>query len=590
MASLPPRQHSQRRVSPEQQEPHAQQVPHSPVRVHSATSEDSQTLFIHDPIVEDTQPAQGQRQQQTQHSTGSPLPGSREDPDLKTCWICFADSTEDTPSTSPWRDPCPCALVAHEECLLDWIADLELPKNARHRAIRQPKIECPQCKSEIKLARPRNYVVDAVRALERVGAKTVTPGALTFLSASLYQSSLAWGMHSIYAVFGSDDGYRILRPMLQNVIRPPIEVYLDTPREAMEKMLGLIVDHLVHWRLYLGLPLISPMLILSRTTLADSLLPVLPVLFFATSQHAVREPLDFTHWPPSAGLCFAILPYVRAVYNSYYERVWGAKVRRWTKEIQPRSGQAQDDADEGVQNPIAEDQAQADDDDGNIFEVRIDGGIWDEWEEPPAEAQQAPPQPRRRQNLQAPPLDQPPIQDDEDDEQADPPPNIPDHRPQPIDPQADELMNGPPVERPADPQQAPQQPAPAPAAAAAAAAGERRLSFSPTTLASTILGALLFPTIAGLSGDILKLLLPAAWTTAQLARSTNFFGRRIAGSSAKGPFFSERWARSLVGGCLFVVVKDAVGLYVRWKMVEMHRRRRVLDYAGEGGRRGRGRT
>ncbi|KAK1086863.1 hypothetical protein LTR48_003149 [Friedmanniomyces endolithicus] len=549
MASLPPRQHSQRRVSPEQQEPHAQQVPHSPVRVHSATSEDSQTLFIHDPIVEDTQPAQGQRQQQTQHSTGAPLPGSREDPDLKTCWICFADSTEDTQSTSPWRDPCPCALVAHEECLLDWIADLELPKNARHRAIRQPKIECPQCKSEIKLARPRNYVVDAVRALERVGAKTVTPGALTFLSASLYQSSLAWGMHSIYAVFGSDDGYRILRPMLQNVIRPPIEVYLDTPREAMEKMLGLIVDHLVHWRLYLGLPLVSPMLILSRTTLADSLLPVLPVLFFATSQHAVREPLDFTHWPPSAGLCFAILPYVRAVYNSYYERVWGAKVRRWTKEIQPRSGQAQDDADEGIQNPIAEDQAQADDDD-----------------------------------------DQPPIQDDEDDEQADPPPNIPDHRPQPIDPQADELMNGPPVERPADPQQAPQQPAPAPAAAAAAAAGERRLSFSPTTLASTILGALLFPTIAGLSGDILKLLLPAAWTTAQLARSTNFLGRRIAGSSAKGPLFSERWARSLVGGCLFVVVKDAVGLYVRWKMVEMHRRRRVLDYAGEGGRRGRGRT
>ncbi|KAK0776961.1 hypothetical protein LTR75_016087 [Friedmanniomyces endolithicus] len=597
MASLLPRQHSQRRVAPEQQEPHAQQVPHSPVRVHSATSEDSQTLLIHDPtIIEDTQPAQEQRQQQTQHFTGAPLPGSREDPDLKTCWICFADSTEDTPSTSPWRDPCPCALVAHEECLLDWIADLELPKNARHRAIRQPKIECPQCKSEIKLARPRNYVVDAVRAFERVGAKTVTPGALTFLSASLYQSSLAWGMHSIYAVFGSDDGYRILRPMLQNVIRPPIEVYLDTPRDAAEKMLGLIVDHLVHWRLYVGLPLISPMLILSRTTLADSLLPVLPVLFFATSQHAVREPLDFTHWPPSAGLCFAILPYVRAAYNSYYDRVWGAKIRRWTKEIQPRSGQAQDDADEGVQNPVAENQAQVDDDDGNIFEVRIDGGIWDEWEEPPAEAQQVPQQPRRRQNQQAPPLDQPPIQDDDDDEQADPPPNIPDNRPQPIDPHADELMNGPPAERPVEPerqpnalpQQAPQQAVPA--VAAAAAAGERRLSFSPTTLASTILGALLFPTIAGLSGDILKLLLPATWTTAQLVRSTNFFGRRIAGSSAKGPFFSERWARSLVGGCLFVVVKDAVGLYVRWKMVEMHRRRRVLDYAGEGGRRGRGRA
>ncbi|TKA80542.1 hypothetical protein B0A55_02001 [Friedmanniomyces simplex] len=606
MASLPPRQQSQRRVSPQQQDSHAQQTPQSPVRARSATSEDSQTLFInHPPTADDTKHTQDQPSLPTQ----TPLPGSREDPAVKTCWICFADSTEDTASTSPWRDPCPCALVAHEECLLDWIADLELPKNNRHHAIRQPKIECPQCKSEIKLARPRNYVVDAVRALERVGARTVTPGALTFLSASLYQSSLAWGMHSVYAVFGSEDGYRILRPLLRNAIRPPIEVYLDTPREAAQKMLGLILDHLVHWRLYVGLPLISPMLILSRTKLADSLLPVLPVLFFATSQHAVREPLDFTHWPPSAGLCFAVLPYVRAAYNAYYDRVWAAKVRRWTKEIQPRNGQDQNDADDDLQNPVAEEQIRADVDGENIFEVRIDGGIWDEWEELPAEAEQAPQhQPRRRQNqpaaAQAPPLAQPPVPDnDEEEEQADPPPDIADNRPQPIDPQVDQLMNDPPVQRPADPQpQQPEQPAPAPAAPAApaaAAAGERRLSFSPTTLASTILGALLFPTLAGLSGDLLKLVLPAVYTTpAQLLRTTSFFGRKSAGvqSVKGGGFLSERWARSLVGGCLFVVIKDAVGLYVRWKMVEMHRRRRVLDYpAGQGGGRGergrgRGRT
>ena len=36
----------------------------------------------------------------------------------------------------------------------------------------------------------------------------------------------------------------------------------------------------------------------------------------------------------------------------------------------------------------------------------------------------------------------------------------------------------------------------------------------------------------------------------------------------------------MVGGCLFVGIKDAVMLYVRWKMAQNHRRRRVLDHDG----------
>jgi hypothetical protein len=34
----------------------------------------------------------------------------------------------------------------------------------------------------------------------------------------------------------------------------------------------------------------------------------------------------------------------------------------------------------------------------------------------------------------------------------------------------------------------------------------------------------------------------------------------------------------LVGGCLFVVLKDAVMLYVRWRSAKMHKERRVLDF------------
>lgn len=568
MASLPPRQQSQRRSSPEQSGQSQPQAPASPIRAHS---EDSQTLFIN------SQPSEPKQDQDQNQQSAPPLaqPPTIDD-DPKKCWICFADETEDTPETSPWRDPCPCALVAHEECLLDWIADQESPRNNRsRRSIGAPKIECPQCKSEIKLARPRNLVVDAVRALERIGAKAITPGALTFLSASLYQSSLAWGMHSIYAVFGPEDGFRILRPLILNTMRPPLEVYVGEPaQEVGKKVLGLVLDHLVHWRLYIGLPLITPVLILSRTKLADSILPVLPILFFATQTHDPRDTLDFTHWPPSAGMCFAVLPYVRAAYNLYYEKVWAEREKAWMKAIQPRQGQNTEDGANGAEG---DDDAQVEElvaagQEDNMFEVRIERGFWEEWEEDAA------PRPRPAQQVRPPaaapaPPQQQQEQEAQHDGPAQPPPNIPDHRA---------------AAQPAQANRPAQQPPPAPAPAAAAGNGngnngERRLSFSPTTIAETILGAILFPTLAGLSGEVLKFLLPRSLTTPSSAGMERLAGGKM--RLGRG-ILTEKWGRSLLGGCALVVLKDCVGLYVRWRMAGMHRERRVVDFDR---RRGRGR-
>ncbi|KXL47117.1 hypothetical protein M433DRAFT_35777, partial [Acidomyces richmondensis BFW] len=399
---------------------------------------------------------------------------------VKKCWICFADSTEDTPQTSPWRDPCPCALVAHEECLLDWIADMEAPRNSRSRSFASPKIECPQCKSEIKLARPRNWVVDIVRGLERVGSRAITPGAVAVLSGMLWNSSLAWGVNSIYAVFGAED-------------------------DAARSLVQSILTHAVHWRLYVGLPLITPILILSRTRWADSALPLLPILFFATQTPTPDDTTDLSQWPPSAGLAFAVLPYIRSAYNLYYENFWAEKERRWLREIQPRSGNIDSHNEAG--DAALEEVMQDGEEDENVFEVRIDG--------------------------------------------AQPAPNIPGNRPQ-----QGRQPQGQPIGQRQDNQQQ--------------IAGERRLSFSPTAIAETVLGAIFFPTIAGMSGDLLKLILPKSWTTAPVA-----YG--MARPSVKG-LLQEKWGRSLVGGCLFVVAKDAIMLYVRWKMAQMHRRRRVLDY------------
>jgi hypothetical protein len=540
---MPQRQPSQRQSSPEE----TTSQPQSPVLTRSVNSEDSQVVILDHP---DSAPADEQPQLSQQAPLLKPALPSADDPDsdIKKCWICFSDSNEDTPETSPWRDPCPCALVAHEECLLDWIADAENTKNTRNRSFGPPQITCPQCKSEIKLARPRNYIVDVTKGLERLGSRLVWPGALSLLSGLIIQGNFALGVHTIYRIFGAQDGYRILQPLLRQMVTPPLDFDLP-PRVIASTILYKIAQHARHWRLYIGVPLITPLLVLSRTSLADSVLPALPVLFLATQAHSSGEPLDFTAWPPSASMAFAVLPYFRSAYNAYFERVWAKKEQQWIREIQPRSG-SQDATGDQADGDAGQAAAPADDD--NMFEVRIDGGIWEDWEGGNGNE-------LGNAEAQAP--------EGAQDAAAAPPPNIADNRPaQPAGAQAQ-----------AQPQ---------------AQQNERRLSFSTTTVAETVLGALAFPTLAELSGEVLRLALPTSWTMPEAASA----GASVAAGGFLGalglratPYGStalrsgrgllqEKWGRSLVGGCLFVVLKDAVMLYVRWRSARMHRERRVLDF------------
>ena len=175
MTSLPPqRQQSsrQRRSSPEASLSHSDRRSSIP---QSTTSEDSQTVLLNHPSSEsspktETLPTQQARPKlQTAESTQEP----------RKCWICFADETEDTPTSSEWRSPCPCSLKAHESCLLDYVADLEAPQNGKR--IGPPKIQCPQCKAKINIARPRSFVVEGVRAVQRASARTILPFTLVTL-------------------------------------------------------------------------------------------------------------------------------------------------------------------------------------------------------------------------------------------------------------------------------------------------------------------------------------------------------------------------------------------------------------------------
>jgi hypothetical protein len=100
---------------------------------------------------------------------------------------------------------------------------------------------------------------------------------------------------------------------------------------------------------------------------------------------------------------------------------------------------------------------------------------------------------------------------------------------------------------------------------------EFRQDVSATLSADTIMGALFFPAVAAAMGEVLKISLPAKW----VGRGV---GVRVGG---RGGLLMEKWGRSLVGGCLFVVLKDVVTLYCKWKKARDFGKRRVVDWAGK---------
>lgn len=486
MASQPPttRQSSSTHRPSSPSPPQSSALPRRTSHTQSTTSEDSQTVLLNNPLSESSCHETDQQQASTKVSP-PPRTSTSNSGEPRKCWICFADETEDTPTSSAWRSPCPCALTAHEACLLDWVADLDAPKRKKRGG--RKKIECPQCKAEISIARPRSYIVEGVNAIEAASSRLVVPVILVTLAGGIIAGCWMHGFSTVYLLFGTQDANDVLG--------------LDT-RGVISSDTGL------------SLPFIPVILVLSRTSIADSVLPVLPIIFLGS--RISKWDAD-TLWPSSAAMTLAALPYIRGAYNELYKRLLAPRERAWMKEIQPRGGDHGEGPanDEVVQNENAGEG-------GLNFELGLEVEILEE---------------HHAENLDPPPVPPPPG-----------PAALPQGQPAP--PQAANL-NAPPV--PAAPE--PHQP---------------NLILSTSRLADAIVGALIFPAIAASMGGILKLALPRTWTTPPLS-----FERR------SGRLLQSRLGRSIVGGCLFVVLKDAAVLYTRFRMARDQKQRKVLDW-GEG--------
>lgn len=257
------------RSEQEVQTPQDAQLAAHPV---ASISESSNPDFV---LNNNRAPAISSASQAEEQTPASPPPAP--EPEVPTCWICQQDATDDTPENSVWRRPCPCSLTAHDECLLEWITSQEAPKPGEMATTQ--KIVCPVCQAPIKIERPRDFLVMIADLIQKCAKTLVVPSALSALIGCFYSGFLVYGVNTMYLVFGQDEARRLLMPSAQD-LRARAIIEDSGFWGAIFRFFKLsdpFLPTLPGLKLFLGLPMIAPALVLSRTKLADQIFAILPI-------------------------------------------------------------------------------------------------------------------------------------------------------------------------------------------------------------------------------------------------------------------------------------------------------------------------
>lgn len=264
-----------------------------------------------------------------------------------------------------------------------------------------------------------------------------------------------------------------------------------------------------------------------------------------------KHPQEIMEWPPSPGLTLATLPLFRIGYSEAHKYFFQDLEKKWNQAVQrqPREGET------------AEDVARAAEarEERHELEVGIELG---------------------------------PIEDDGTDEEDADIPDVLDQQQGNAQQQADllnmirervnlvnaeeaaELAEELGMNNPQDNVQ-PQQNAPPDAVEQHVNAIEGRLNLVTDGLATTVMGALFFPAISWAMGSLIKISLPKTWVKEPHVLRSWRSAEKL--SWSKG-FLQTQFGRSIAGGCLFIVLKDAAVLYYKWKRAKDMRKRRIMNY------------
>ncbi|KKA28080.1 hypothetical protein TD95_005281 [Thielaviopsis punctulata] len=488
------------------------------------------------------------------------------------CFICLMDSDDAATQTNDWVYPSPCSLVAHHDCMMAWVQDCE----REHRAL-----SCPVCKAPIRVDQPPDMVVSFANALAS-HARSLAPSVLLGLIGSGTMASMGvYGTVALTVFAGRGAPWRFVH------ILDGMNVRLSLSRLSV-------------------LPLIGPALVLGYSCGPVSV-PVSLPLFGITlhtntlkygSYLAGHDPGAFM-WPPTPQAAISLFPYVQAIYRALYREFF----REWELKLDTKIEGLPDAL---VDDPIParpeiaapqppppppDEEARPDENDdnnrGGVFgffreivhmmyvdydvEVFAEDFVVDNV--PPQHAQM----PNRVFVLEEAEeqMEAGERQAGEGQEQAGlPAPQIPhlphngiqevevrDEHGQPQIIPADDFFQPPhPV--------ADEAPAPAPA--------PRGLRATLSDIYINIATALLLPGISAGVGELLRLALPQRFTTMPVlssAWSSMWAGPRRQPTG----LLQTQWGRSLVGGCVYIVVRDAFRLYVKYRKSLLAGRRRVRN-------------
>lgn len=93
-----------------------------------------------------------------------------------------------------------------------------------------------------------------------------------------------------------------------------------------------------------------------------------------------------------------------------------------------------------------------------------------------------------------------------------------------------------------------------------------------SSVSNAIVGALILPGVSYVAGEVLRrVVLPRSWTTSPANPWLRY------GPAGRPGLFQNQWGRSLVGGCVFVVLRDAVRVYAKHRKVAAMGNRRVKN-------------
>ncbi|KAK3936754.1 hypothetical protein QBC46DRAFT_452477 [Diplogelasinospora grovesii] len=497
------------------------------------------------------------------------------------CFICLQTDVDDPNQT--WVSPCPCSLEAHEDCMLRYVAEMEGPSRSKSG------LKCPACKAPIMVDEPFDPVV-AFRDRLHQRYSRVSPVVLLIIVTGGSIAGSAWYGWSATAVFaGVDSATRWLDFSALRCERLP-----GGPHSLMQTLPAWLVRVWV-------LSLIGPGLVITRALpFLNNLISVPLSVLSAITLMAYN---DVPSWPPSPEWAITIMPYVQLTYSNLYHAFFGSLERRLNRALRGRPAVEEAPAPQGGAAAAARRQEEEEPglwatfiglgravvglfNEGPVEDievaVRIGGGIeeeevhdhfhhhhhdhdhdhdhehdedevvdGDEVDENFVDLAQIRQQIAHLERVAA-----------EHD--------LADARNREAQAGADVAMAVQRVQQQQQQQQQQQEaaPAPAPAPAQAAppppapAAEDNRGSTTFTDIINSIVTSLLFPAISYGMGEVIRSVAPRSWVEKR--------------ASPTG-LLQQRWGRSLIGGCLFVVLKDAFTLYTKYRRVQVKRNRKVRN-------------